>query len=114
MFKFETLDVWKKSQQFCMDILEDIKKLPPDYRYTIGNNLIRAAISVPNNIAEGRGRKTKKEANNFYNIAKGSVYEVVNVSMIMFSKKLLTPSRYHQIYQQSEEISRMLSGLMNK
>ena len=114
MFKFETLEVWKKSQQFCLDILDDIRGLPNDYRYTIGNNLIRAATSVPNNIAEGSGRKSQKEAKNFYNIAKGSVYEVVNVIIILLNKNLITRQRYDQIYQQSEEISRMLSGLINK
>jgi four helix bundle protein len=112
MFKFETLEVWKKSQRFCSDIIDDVKKLPNDYRYTIGNNLIRAAISVPNNIAEGSGRKSKKEANNFYNIAKGSVYEVINVSMLLVDKSLITQSRFDIIYQQSEEIARMLTGLM--
>ncbi|MFZ5391230.1 MAG: four helix bundle protein [Patescibacteria group bacterium] len=112
MFKFETLEVWKKSQKLCNDILEDIKVFPVEYRYTIGNNLIRAAISVSNNIAEGSGRKGNKEANNFYNIAKGSVYEVVNVFTILFNKDLIKQNRFKQIYQQSEEISKMLTGLM--
>ncbi|MFH1866854.1 MAG: four helix bundle protein [Patescibacteria group bacterium] len=97
MFKFETLEVWKKSQQFCCDILEDVKKLPSEYRYTVGNNLIRAAMSIPNNIAEGTGRKSKKESNNFYNIAKGSTYEVVNVSMILRDKSLITNARFDTI-----------------
>jgi len=35
MFKFETLEVWKKSQQFCLEVLDDVKSLPNDYRYTI-------------------------------------------------------------------------------
>lgn len=112
MFKFETLEVWKKSQRFCGDIIDDVKKLPNDYRYTIGNNLIRAAISVPNNIAEGSGRKSKKESNNFYNIAKGSIYGVINVSMLLADKSLITQPRFDTIYQQSEEIARMLTGLM--
>ncbi|MFH1112227.1 MAG: four helix bundle protein [Patescibacteria group bacterium] len=114
MFKFETLEVWKKSQKLAGKILEEAKKLPADYRYTIGSNLIRAAISVPNNIAEGSGRKNTKESANFYNIAKGSVYEIVNVVMILFNKNLITKQYMDEIYKQSEEIARMLTGLINK
>ncbi|MFH1112202.1 MAG: four helix bundle protein [Patescibacteria group bacterium] len=114
MFKFETLEAWKKSQHLCSIILDEVKNLPNEYRYTIGSNLIRAAISVPNNIAEGAGRKNKKESINFYNIAKGSVYEIVNVVMILFNKNLITKQYMDEIYKQSEEIARMLTGLINK
>ncbi|MFH1111799.1 MAG: four helix bundle protein [Patescibacteria group bacterium] len=114
MFKFETLEVWKKSRKLCGDILEEVKRLPIEYRYTIGSNLIRAAISVPNNIAEGSGRKNKRESINFYNIAKGSIYEVVNVLMILFDKNLITQQLLNEMYNASEEISRMLSGLIKK
>jgi len=113
MFKFETLKVWQKSQVFCSSILDEVRALPLDYRYTIGNNLIRAAISIPNNIAEGSGRRSKKESTNFYNIAKGSVYEVVNVTIVLYDKKLLTKEQFDIIYQQSEEIAKMLTGLIN-
>ena len=112
MFKFETLEVWKKAQKLCSEILDEVHRLPNEYRYTIGNNLIRAAISIPNNIAEGTGRKSKKEAHNFYNIAKGSAYEVVNVSMILRDKKVLAIERFQELYRDSEEICRMLTGLM--
>ena len=114
MFKFETLNVWKKAQELCDVVLDEVKNLPSEYRYTIGNNLIRAAMSVPNNIAEGSGRKTIKESSNFYNIAKGSVYEVVNVIMILSNKGLIIREKYDLIYAKSEEISKMLSGLINK
>ena len=112
MFKFETLEVWKKAQKLCHEVIDDVKGLPIEYRYTIGNNLVRAVISIPNNIAEGTGRKSKREAYNFYNIAKGSAYEVVNVSMILNEKKLINQKRFCVIYSESEEICRMLTGLI--
>lgn len=114
MFRFETLEVWKKSQQLCSDILLEVKKLPVEYRYTIGSNLIRAALSIPNNIAEGSGRTSKREAVQFYNIARGSTFEVVNVSIVLRNQQLLSAPRFEAIYNQSEEVCRMLSGLMKQ
>lgn len=114
MFKFENLKVWQKSQQLCVNVIDEIKRLPNEYRFTIGSNLLRAVISIPNNIAEGSGRRSKKEACNFYGIARGSVYEVINVLIVLKNISLITTNKFNKAYKDCEEIAKMISGLINK
>lgn len=112
MFGFEKLEVWKKAIKFCELVFEIAESLPKLYQFSISNNLIKAVVSIPNNIAEGVGRKSKKEANNFYNIAKGSVYESMNIIIILNKKLLIGKENYDKAYKDAEELSKMLTGLM--
>ena len=89
MFKFQKLDVWKKAINFCDMILFLVEAFPQKYQFSLGDQLKRAAISIPANIAEGCGRKTKRDSANFFNIAKGSAYEVVSLLTIASKRKLL-------------------------
>lgn len=114
MFKFQTLDVWKKSVEFADTMIEIAEQLPQKYQYSLGDQLRRAGLSVPNNVAEGNGRKSKKESGNFYNIAKGSLYECVNILVILSKRKLVDWSKFHRevIYKLAEDVAKMLTGLM--
>lgn len=114
MFKFQTLDVWKKSVEFADVMISISDDLPKLYQYSFGDQLRRAGLSVSNNIAEGNGRKSQKESSNFYNISKGSVYECVNILVILNNRKLIDWNRFDRefIYKLAEEIARMLSGLI--
>ena len=114
MFKFQTLDVWKKSVEFADLMIAIADELPNRYQYSFGDQLRRAGLSVPNNIAEGNGRKSSKESKNFYNISKGSVYECINILVILNKRKLIDWQKFDReyIYGLAEEIARMLSGLM--
>lgn len=112
MFRFETLEVWKKSVKLCDLALSLADKLPSKFQFSLGDQLRRSAISISTNIAEGSGRKNKKEANQFYNIAKASCYEVVNLVMIIRKRNLISVDNYRIIYKDAEEICKMLSGLM--
>jgi len=67
---------------------------------------------VSNNIAEGGGRNNNKEKVHFYNISRGSVYEVVNLLEICRRRKHLSEKEHEVFYQKAEEIAKMLSGLM--
>ncbi|WP_027136918.1 four helix bundle protein [Gaetbulibacter saemankumensis] len=70
------LDVWKSG----MDLVELVYKVtsvfPDDERYGLTSQMRRAAISIPSNIAEGCGRKSDKELNQFISIALGSIAEL--------------------------------------
>lgn len=115
MFGFQKLDVWKKSIDFTDLMLQIAESLPQNYQYSLAEQLKRAAISVPTNIAEGSGRRSTKEASNFFNIAKGSVYEVLNL-LVIASKRNLLLDKFdkEKIYADAEEISKMLTGLIRR
>lgn len=114
MFKFQTLKVWEKSVEFA-DILVDIAdSLPQKYQYSFGDQLRRAGLSVPNNIAEATGRRFGKESKNFFNISKGSVYECINILVILSKRNLIDWRKFskRKIYDLADEICKMLSGLI--
>jgi len=115
MFKFQKLDVWKKSVDFCDMILFLVEDFPQKYQFSLGDQLKRASISIPANIAEGCGRKTKRDSANFFNIAKGSAYEVVSL-LTVASKRNLLNNKFNrvEVYRQAEDICKMLSGLIKK
>ena len=113
-FPFEKLDVWRRSVDFAERILSFIDKdIPSKDAYSLGEQLRRAVISISNNVAEGGGRHTPKEKRYFYNIAKGSVYEVVNLLEISKRRRYLSDESHKVFYGEAEEIAKMLSGLMN-
>lgn len=112
MFKFQTLKVWQKAIKYSDKLVNIAIKLPNIYRYTFGTQLINCALSISNNIAEGSGRKSKKESRNFYNIAKGSAYETVNILIILVMRGLYSKEYFNECYREAEEICRMLTGLM--
>lgn len=114
MFRFQTLNVWQKSVEYSNLLFTLADNLPQKYQFSFGEQLRRATLSITNNIAEGSGRKSKKEGGNFYNIAKGSVYETINIVMILSKNSMIDLSimQKNDIYNRAEEICRMLSGMI--
>lgn len=68
---------------------------------------------MPNNIAEGAGRSGKRDAANFYSISKGSVYEAINIVILLDKLDLVDRKRFNlvKIHNDAEEIVKMLHGL---
>jgi len=60
VFDFEKLDVYQLALKFVHKLITLVKKLPPELRLSLGNNVIRAGMSILNNIAEGSGKKSSK------------------------------------------------------
>ena len=116
MFKFERLDVWHKSKEFGKLCFEISETLTQKYQFSFGEQLRRAFLSISNNIAEGSGRESVREQSNFYNMTKGSVYEVINIIVVLSDLKLLvlTVEKKKEIYGLADEICRMLSGLIKR
>ncbi len=114
MFKFEKLDVWGKAVSLYEKIASASRALDQRDQFSLGEQVRRAALSISTNIAEGTGREGEKESKYFFNIAKGSVYEVVSVLFVMRSQGYLAQKEYDALYGQCDEIARMLSGILNK
>jgi four helix bundle protein len=77
LFRFLSWKVYRDAQRIFLEILKIVRRLPADIRYSLGSQLIRSALSIILNIAEGSGRGTDKELNRFFNIAIGSINEII-------------------------------------
>jgi four helix bundle protein len=112
-FDFENFPVYKLSLEFIrnVDILLSEINLPNNSR--LADQLIRASLSIPLNIAEGAGRFHKANKKNFYIVARGSVFECVAIIDILKTKQKINNQQHQKYYVQLEELSKMLSGLIN-
>ncbi len=112
MFDYEKFEVYKKAKAFFAEIsgfIENSKKL----NTRIADQLYRAALSIPLNIAEGAGRYSRPDKRNFYTIARGSTFECTAIIDILHDKGLLEVEQKKHFYNMLEETSKMLSGLIN-
>jgi len=106
---FENLDVYKKAMSFMVEVYALNGYLKDR---TIKDQLRRAAMSIPLNIAEGQGRMHGKEKRQFYNTARGSVLECVPLIQACWMLGFIDNDKYKYFYKTADEIGRMLTGLM--
>jgi four helix bundle protein len=110
---YQDLDVWKKSLHLVKTTYSLIANFPASERYGLTSQIQRAAISIPANIAEGRGRSSRKEFLYFLKVACGSLAELETHLFIAIELGYLTPSECSGFFTQTAEIGRMLNGLIN-
>jgi four helix bundle protein len=108
-FLFESLDVYKKSLSFMTEVFS---LNPAISEKNIRDQLQRAALSIPLNIAEGQGRIHGKEKRQFFNTARGSLLECVPLIQVSYELGLLSGTKYQFLYSLAEEIGKMLTGLI--
>ena len=73
---YRDLVVWQQSMTLCQEVYALIRQFPQEERYALCDQLRRAVVSIPSNIAEGNGRDSRAEYSRFLAIARGSVFEV--------------------------------------
>ena len=111
---YKDLMVWQKSMVFAIEVIEIIDELDtPRKHYRLFEQLESAATSIPMNIAEGKGRNSKKEFVHFLYIARGSLYETLTLLEIFKMRGWLTEKNYVDLENKSNEIAKMLKGLIN-
>ena len=112
-FSFEDLEVYQKALDFAVAVIDVIDQLDtPRKHYRIIEQLEGSCTSVAFNIAEGKGRFSKKEFRQYLYIARGSLYETVARLQILKKKNWLEERAYSNLYSAAAEINRMLSGLI--
>lgn len=105
------LDVWVKGMDLAEAVYDAAKKMPKQEEYRLTAQMIRAAISIPANIAEGHTRATRRDYANFVSIARGSNAELETLLLLAERTELLTSEITRPMLSLSDEIARMLNKL---
>ena len=108
-FMFENIDAYKKAMSFMVEVYALNGYLKDR---TIKDQLRRAAMSIPLNIAEGQGRMHGKEKRQFYHTARGSLLECVPLIQACYRLGYINQEKYNFLYNIAEEIGKMLTGLL--
>ena len=112
-FDFEKLKVYQKSLDFIDKIFEICKSLPREYKYSLGDNLIRASLSIANNLAEGNGKKSSKEKQRYFGTSLDSARECISVFNVFERQKLITNGRFLEVRSDGREITGMIHNLIS-
>jgi four helix bundle protein len=111
MHRFKDLEVWKQSRIFCSDIYATKSLFPESEKFGLTNQLRRAAVSIPSNIAEGTSRSSSKDFSRFLEIAIGSAYELETQLLIASDLKFIQLESLELLITKIDAIVRMASRL---
>jgi len=110
---FKDLEVWKYSHELVKLIYKLTETFPKSEEYRITNQLLRAVVSVPTNIAEGTGRFTKKDYIHFLIIARGSIEEVKYLLILCSDLGYISSEQINNVETEMNRIGKMLNGLIS-
>jgi four helix bundle protein len=110
---YRDLDVWKQSRQLVKSVYQLSRSFPKEEQFGLTNQLRRAAISVPSNIAEGSGRNHSKDSIQFFFIARGSLYEIETQLIISFDLEYISDSHLKEVLEQVTRCKKLINGFIN-
>ena len=112
--KYRSLNAYKESKELVKQVYRLLKKFPKEEQYALCDQLRRAVISVPSNIAEGMGRYSAKEQVHFLEIAFGSLMEVSALMDVACDLQYISSNELALIDKNVEGVAALLSGLRSK
>ncbi|MDQ8028823.1 MAG: four helix bundle protein [Brevundimonas sp.] len=111
---YRDLIVWQKSMVLAADTYRLTREFPKQEEYRISGQMIRAATSIPANIAEGHGRGTRRDYAHFVSIAKGSLAELETFLLLAVELMLARKEQIAPVLGLAEEVGRMLNTLRRR
>ena len=109
---YKELIVWQKSMEFVDWVYAMLKTFPREENYRLCDQLARAVVSIPSNIAEGNGRNSKSDFARFLSIARGSLYETM--TQLEIAKRQGYINDLTQAEEYANFIRKMLNSLITK
>jgi four helix bundle protein len=113
ILSYQDLDVWKQTRGLVKSVYALSKKFPKDEQFGLTNQLRRAVISVPSNIAEGCGRNYSKDSIQFFFIARGSLYELETQLTLSLDLQYISEEELRIIIEQITRCKKLLNGFIN-
>ena len=114
MSSYEELIVWQKTMDLVAEVYRIVKLLPKEEIYALSDQMRRAAVSIPSNIAEGQVRKSSKEFANFLSVARGSNAELHTQLLICQRLQYITQENILKALTLSEEVAKMIVSMLQK
>ena len=109
---YQDLIVWQKAISLVTEIYTLTAQFPGHEIYGLSSQLRRASVSIPSNIAEGHGRATRGEFNQFLGHARGSLCEVQTQIFIAHKLGYITGKQEQAVIALTDELGRILNGLI--
>ena len=113
-FGYEDLEVWKRALEFASRVIKILESSPISARHIrLFGQLEAAVVSIAMNLAEGKGRYSKKEFIQYCYIARGSLYECMTLLELFKRNLWLDPIIFESLKSEGLEIAAMIKGLIN-
>ncbi len=109
---YKDLEVWQKSMALVTEVYRIVKLLPPEERYALSDQMRRAAVSIPSNIAEGHARSNRRDYINFLSMSRGSNAELQTQCLICVNLGYIKNNNIQMALSLSDEVGRMLTTLI--
>jgi len=109
---YRDLVAWQKAMLPVEDAYAVVRLMPREETFALSDQIRRAAISIPSNIAEGYARGTDKEAIRFLQIAQGSRAELETQFELCLRIGYITQDKWDTLFGQTQEVGRILTGLI--
>ena len=113
VYSFEKLKVCQEAKKLVVDVYHLLDSFPKFEKYALCDQIRRAIVSVPSNIAEGSGRRSLKEQIHFLEIAYGSLMETYNQLQIAIDLTYITEESVEAIKPSIDAVAKMINGLSN-
>lgn len=110
--QFEKLDVWKKCHELTLKIYQETQRFPTHEKFSLTDQLRRAATSVPANIVEGNTRNSRREFIQFVYIAKGSLEETKYFLLLSYDLRYITRETYQNLQLLAVRCGKLISGFL--
>jgi four helix bundle protein len=110
---FTDLRVWQQAMKLTLDIYRSTANFPKHEVYGLTQQMRRAAVSVPSNIAEGKGHKSDRELSRFLHHARGSLLELQTQVMIAKELQYLAKADGTRLLELAADVGRSLNALLN-
>ncbi len=111
--RFEDIQAWQKARELNREIYSITKNSNFSKDFSLKDQIRRTSVSIRANIAEGFGRRSKKEFMDFLNIAHASAAEVQCHLYIALDQNYIARKDFEFLYGNTDEVSKMLQGFMN-
>lgn len=111
---YKELIVWQKAMELVKEVFSLTGKFPKSELYGLTSQMRRAAVAIPSNIAEGYGRRSRKEYAQFYSIAYGSGLELETQVILSQDLKLAPKREFQKSESLLSEVLKMLNSMVAK